>query len=291
MSIRRSFAKIVKAEILARSPRVGANCNVSQELLQKRIRQTASDDPESLAIPNISVFSEHEEDGILLFIFSLIGDATRRCVELGSGDAMECNTTNLLVHWGWTGLLVDADGVNIRAARRFFKKCRRTRAWPPSLVADWLTKSNVNEVLEENGITGTVDLLSIDIDGMDYWIWEAVEVVQPRVVVIEINHLWGDDRAVTVPYSEHFQAVHTAYGTDYAGASLPAMVRLGRRKGYRLVATNRIATNAFFVLDTIKECHLPELDPASCFEHPRARFGRSHRLPGIRDKIWEAVEP
>lgn len=237
-----------------------------------------------------SVFSQHEEDGLLLYIFALVGTETRTAIELCAGNGMECNAANLLIHHRWTGLLCDGDEHNVRQGRSFYSEQRTTRYWPPAFVHDWITRENVNELVSNAGLPRGIDLLSLDIDGMDYWVWEALDVVEPRVVVLEFNHLWGHEEAVTVPYDPHFKATFTQYGSDYAGGSLPAFVTLGKRKGYRLVGTNAYATNAFFLREDIEHPWLPEIPASTCFDHPRARFGMRSRLPLVREKEWTRVE-
>ena len=113
--------------------------------------------------------------------------------------------------------------------------------------------------------------------------------MSPRVVVLEFNHLWGPEVSVTTPYRDDFVGEFTKYGSDYAGASLAAFIKLGKRKGYRFVGTNEVATNAFFVRNEIECDWLPEVDPATCFGHPRAQFGMQERLPAVKDKEWVAI--
>lgn len=235
------------------------------------------------------VHSQFEEDGILLFIFSLIGATNRKCVEVCAGDGIECNTANLLINHRWTGLLCDGNAANIARARQFYSSNPDTRHWPPVIIKEWLTKHNVNSIIKDNGFGGEIDLFSLDIDGVDYWLWEAISCISPRVVVLEFNHLWGPESSVTVPYRDDFVAEFTQYGSDYAGASLSAFVRLNRRKGYRLVGVNAISTNAFFIRNDILCDWLPAIDVSTCFDHPRAQFGMRHRLPGVKDKEWMEV--
>ena len=233
--------------------------------------------------------SQNEEDGILLYIFSLIDVADGTCVEICAGDGLECNTTNLIVNHRWHGLLCDGNSANTARARNYFVQHPDTKYWPPIIVNTWVTRESINQILDVNGFNGTIDLFSLDIDGMDYWVWDALNCVRPRVVVVEFNHLWGPGPSVTVPYDADFKAEFTEYGTDYAGASLAAFVKLGRSKGYRLVGTNAIATNAFFVRADIACPYLLEIDPVTCFDHPRARFGMASRLPNVKNKDWETV--
>jgi hypothetical protein len=236
------------------------------------------------------VFSQNDEDGILLYIFSLIGATNRKCVEICAGDGIECNTANLIINHRWIGLLCDGNKKNVRKAKQFYSNHPDTRFWPPAIVLEWITKDNVNQIIQENGFYNDIDLLSLDIDGIDYWLWKEISCISPRVVVLEFNHLLGPEISVSVPYRDDFVAEFTQFGSDYAGASLKAFVKLGKEKGYRLVGTNMICTNAFFVREDIRCDWLPEIkDISNCFDHPRAIFGMTHRFPGIKEREWVEV--
>ena len=245
--------------------------------------------PFTFADIGYKIYSQHEEDGILIYIFSIISTKSRKCVEICAGDGIECNTANLLVNHKWTGLLIDGNSVNVKRGQQFYKRHPNTRYWTPTFACKWLTADNVNDTISSYGFTGEIDLFSLDIDGIDYWIWKSLTVISPRVVVLEINHLWGATKSVTIPYSSAFRAEYTKDGSDYAGASLPAFVKLGKEKGYRLVGTNAFATNAFFVRNDIEHAWLPEVTAEDCFKHPRALYGINMRLPKVLSKIWESV--
>lgn len=235
-------------------------------------------------------FSQHEEDGLLLYVLSLIGTTNKVCVEMCCGIGRECNTANLLINHRWTGLLLDGSERNVREARRFFHAHADTRTWPPDIIQAWLTRSNLNELIGSRGIIGEIDLLSLDVDGNDLWFWQELDIIQPRVVILEINCLWGAERAVSTPYADDFVAEFTSHGSDYAGASLPAFVSLGKKKGYHLVATNAYATNAIFLRNDAASSLLPEIAAADCFHHPRAKFSHEVRLPNVRDRDWVEVD-
>lgn len=185
--------------------------------------------------------SQNEEDGLVLALFKRIGMTDRRAVEIGCG--MNGGNSGFLVQeCGWSSLMVDAKWACIERVQV------RYAGHPVTAVKRRVTRETVNALLNEHGYTGELDLLSIDIDGVDYWVWEAVTACQPRVVVIEYNWLFGADRAVTVPYNAEFDLAEMAT-RGYRGASLGALVHLASRKGYRLVATERV--NAFFLRNDI----------------------------------------
>jgi len=232
------------------------------------------------------VYSQNDEDGLLVYLFALIGTNSRTCIDIGGGNPYGSNTTNLIVNMGWTGLLIDA-GKNIETSRQFFASNRDTFIYPPRIVNCWVTAENINGIIEQNGFNGEVDLLSIDLDGVDYWIWKNLEVIKPRVVVVEYSNFWGPDRAVTVPYRPDFNRFDTH--PDFCSASLAAYVKLGRQKGYRLVGCNRYGFNAFFVRNGIAEDILSETSLDKCLKHPQAVEGHRDRLPKVITLGWVDV--
>jgi hypothetical protein len=159
--------------------------------------------------------------------------------------------------------------------------------FPPKLRNIWITAENVNQVLMENEITGEIDLLSLDVDGQEYWILKNVGVISPRVIVVEYLDILGPEKAVTVPYKPDFNRFDLH--PDFFGASLPAFVKLCREKGYRLVGVNRYQFNAFFVRDGIEEEILPEISVKQCFTHPKVKWGKKNRLPAVQNMGWVEV--
>ncbi len=238
------------------------------------------------------IFSQADEDGILLYIFSLIGTTGKSCVEICAGDGRECNSANLIINHGWNGLLIDGNKELVEKGREYYGGNRHTYVYPPTFIHAWITKSNVNEVIRSGGIEGDIDLLSIDVDGMDYWIWESIHVINPRVVVIEYNDILGPNETITVPYSENFNAYvyPTTRGMpNYCGASLAAFTKLAKRNGYRLVGCNRYGYNAFFIKNSIGDALIPEVPIETCFTHPKVLWGMKDRFQTVKDFPWERV--
>jgi len=234
-------------------------------------------------------YSQNGEDGILWYVFSLVGTVNKTCVEICAGNGRECNTANLIINHGWTGLLFDGDLDNVETGRRFYRKHPDTFTYPPKFVHGWVTAENVNELVAANGISGEIDLLSLDIDGVDYWIWKAIEAVHPRVVIAEIQAIWGSEVSVTVPYAPDFRAEFIQGFGVYSGASLPAFVKMGRLKGYRLVGVQRYGFNAVFVRNDIGQQWLPEIPAEACFSHPFAKWAFAELRPLVAGRHWETV--
>jgi hypothetical protein len=234
-------------------------------------------------------FSQNGEDGILLYLFALLGAGGRRVLEICAGAGRECNSANLIINHGWEGLLFDGNPENVRRGRQFFASHPDTFTLPPRFVQHWITRENINSLVKENGFTGGIDLLSLDIDGIDYWLWEALDIVSPRVVVAETQCIWGSTRAVTVPYDPQFRAGFVKHFGIYSGASLPAFVRLAARKGYRFVGVQRLGFNAFFVREDLGRDFLPAADPALCLDVPFVRWAQENLLPLVKDQPWVEV--
>jgi hypothetical protein len=213
--------------------------------------------PYDLLSERFGYLSQNEEDGLLLALFKRIGPTDRRFVEIGCG-MNGGNSGFLAQECGWSGLMVDAKTASIE------KVTIRFKGHPVRTVKQPVTREGVNDLLETYGFTGELDLLSIDIDGMDYWVWEAVTACSPRVVAVEYNWLFGSARAVTIPYSSDFD-LSTIGNRAYRGASLAALAHLGRAKGYRLVATERV--NAFFLRNDLSP-DIREIDVVRGYRAP-----------------------
>lgn len=176
-----------------------------------------------------TVFSQCGEDGILDAIIDKIGTTNKYCVEFGVQDGTECNTRFLLQKRSWKGLLMDGAENN-----------------PSFIKKEFITAENINSLFEKYGVPDEFDLLSIDIDGNDYWVWKVIDKkYSPRVVVMEYNASVGPNESKTIEYDPDF----VWDNTDYFGASLLALVNLAKTKGYTLVGCNNMGTNAFFVRD------------------------------------------
>ena len=211
-----------------------------------------------LGASEFQVYSQWGEDGIIQHLLRHVPVRSRIFVEFGVEDFTEANTRFLLVNDNWSGLVLDGNEVNVRAIRRSELYWRYNLKAVPAFI----TRENINDLLSEQGVTGEIGLLSIDVDGVDYWIWEAVNVVAASLVIVEYNARFGPGRAVTVPYDPRFVRGQAHYSAIYYGASLAALVGLGKRKGYAFVGTNTAGNNAFFVRRDLLPPSLPEITSA-----------------------------
>lgn len=212
------------------------------------------------------VFSQFEEDGILLYILTLIGSESRTFIDLGSADGINSNCANLAINHGWTGLFIDGDEDNVRTGRDYYAKHPHTWVSPPQFVCAMICRENINELIRDARLDGEVDLLSIDIDGNDYWVWDAIECITPRVVIVETHVEFGMN-SIVVPYDKDY--VYPGKHPDYHGASPVAMAKLANKKGYRLIGANNYGFNTIYVRNGVGDDVFPEVPVESILRHPR----------------------
>jgi hypothetical protein len=242
------------------------------------------DEVPSLSDTGFRVFSQFEEDGKLLFIFSIIGMDNKTFVEIGSDDGVNSNSANLYFNFGWTGLFIDGNPKSIKRGIKFFGKYPHPWFYKPKFVCAKVTRENINELIKNAGIEGEIGLLSIDIDGNDYWIWEAIDVISPKVVIIETHNEFGMNNIV-VPYDANYS--YPGKHPVYHGASPVAMNNLARRKGYRLAGANELGFNFIFVKNGFADKHIPEVSVESVLIHPSVTEGYK-KFEEIKD--WEYLK-
>jgi hypothetical protein len=263
--LRRRLGRVVALEARLR--------RVQEALGRIELRQLLAQPPDSWHGCEFRVYSQWGEDGLIQHLIHEVPVTRRVFVEFGVEDYTEANTRFLLVNDNWSGLVMDASGENVRRIRE------DALSWQHDLKAAqaFITRENINGLLSQQGLSGDIGLLSIDIDGNDYWVWEAITAVSPAIVVIEYNARFGAERAVTVPYDAGFERAKAHHSMIYYGASLAALWRLGRRKGYALVGCNSAGNNAFFVRADLRPASLPERTPAEAFVAARFRESRDER--------------
>ena len=209
---------------------------IIEELQHKKEFQEAN----SLIPYGFRVYSQNDEDGILQEIFLRIGFETRIFVEFGVGDGLENNTLYLLLQ-GWKGLWIEGDKKNSKKIVKGLKRIIDERQL--IFVKAFVSRENINTIISANIIEAQIDLLSIDIDGNDYHLFDAIKAVEARVVVIEYNAKFKPPMAFCVNYDPK----QRWKGDDYFGASLKFLEIQMKKKNYSLVACSLSGTNAFFV--------------------------------------------
>lgn len=190
-----------------------------------------------------SVFSQWGDDGIIQYLIHTIGITNKTFIEFGVENYREANTRFLLINNNWKGLVIDGSEKNIQ----FIKKDAISWNYSLNAVAKFITKENLNSLIENNGFKGEIGILHIDVDGNDYWLWECLNVVNPEIVIMEYNSVFGNKAAISVPYKADFYVTNEHFSNLYFGASLKAMEHLAIKKGYTLVGSNSNGNNAYFV--------------------------------------------
>jgi len=258
------------------------------QVSQRQLFHYYSDRAKLKEVPQVSetgfrVFSQFEEDGKLLFIFSVLGMTNKTFIEFGSDDGINSNSANLYFHHGWTGLFMDGNSKAIERGKRFFSKFPHPHMFPPKFICTYVNRDNINDLIKNAGFSDEIGLLSIDIDGNDYWVWDAIEQVQPQVVIIETHNEFGMEDII-VPYDENY--VYPGKHPVYHGASPLAMTKLATKKGYRLVGANELGYNFIFVKIGLADKLIPEVSIESLLKHPSNEDARK-RFEEIKD--WEYI--
>ena len=193
------------------------------------------------------VYSQWGEDGIIDWLVNKIPEIPKNFLEIGTQDYKESNTRFLLINKNWDGFLIEADKEDV-------KKIKSQRVyWKHNLVVKnkFITKNNINKVVKNLNIPKKLGLLSLDIDGVDYWILKELTALEPYIIVCEYNSLFGQKKALTVPYKKNFNRSNEHYSNLYYGASIKALENLMKRKNYFLLGTNSAGNNAFFIKKTV----------------------------------------
>jgi hypothetical protein len=203
----------------------------------------ARDSVRSLCEVEFKVFSQWGDDGIIQWLVHHLDLRSRTFVEFGVENYREANTRFLLMNDNWAGLVIDGSQThidNIRKAPYFWQ-------YDLQALCAFIDRDNINDLIASAGFRGEIGILHIDLDGNDYWIWQAIKVVEPEVLILEYNAVFGADRAITTPYDAGFLRTVAHHSNLYFGASLRALHRLSTERGYAFIGCNSAGNNAYFV--------------------------------------------
>ena len=193
------------------------------------------------------VYSQWGEDGIIDWLINKYPEIPKSFLEIGTQDYKESNTRFLLINKNWNGFIIEADKAavkDIKSQRIYWKHNLRA-------INEFITKDNINNVIKKFNIPKKIGLLSLDIDGVDYWVLKKLSALDPSIIVCEYNSLFGQKKSVTVPYKSNFIRSKEHYSNLYYGASINAFIDLMKKKNYFLIGTNSAGNNAFFVKKNI----------------------------------------
>jgi hypothetical protein len=275
MDTKRQRVEVKRQKGEARMARRRAYVRPSQEQIGTLLAtRPVPSDPSDLQGYAMQSMSQHGEAGIVYEVLRRLDFPTRVSVEIGCGS--NGGNSGLLACLGYRALMLDGNAELTAIARDMFE------GLDVSVVNTWVSRETINDTLREHGFTGPVDYLGVDLDGVDYWIWEAIEAVQPLLVVCEHNRLFGPTARATVPYSPTFDRKAPGTPKGYYGVSLAGATLLAQRLGYRLVATHH--DNAFYLRHDLCP-ELRTITPAEGWTMPakprRARYVEPIQEAGV----------
>lgn len=138
----------------------------------------------------------------------------------------------------------------------------------------FLTTENIENTIIESGLPPNIDILSIDVDGNDYWLWDRIHYLSPRIVIIEYNASLGNVVSWATPYDPAFDRFKKHPSGFYCSASLEALHRLGEQKGYKLVGCESGGVNAFFVRSDCLPENLLSVSTQEAYRPHKSRLAR-----------------
>jgi hypothetical protein len=177
----------------------------------------------SLADVEFRVYSQGGEDGIIEWLVERLEIPTHAFIEFGVDTYRESNTRFLLSNPNWRGLIFDGSKENIA----FVRRDDIYRMHDLTAISAFVVRDNINNLIESRKFVGEIGLLSIDIDGNDYWIWEEINIINPVIVVCEYNAIFGDIHPIVIPYDPGFYRTQAHYSNLYFGSTAPASFKKG----------------------------------------------------------------
>ena len=235
-------------------------------------------------------YSQFEEDGIILYLMTMLGIHNGTIVEICCGPGHECMAANLIINHGFKGYLFDGDPLNVAQARSFFAAHKDCLLYKPEIASRWITAENINSLLTEIGCPDEIDFLSLDIDGNDYWIWQAIECIKPKVCCFETHNVIPTDLSLTIPYEPSFNSWKSAQ-PEFRSVSLLAMVQLCERKGYTLIGGHRHGFNVFFLRNDLRSKYLPAITIEEIHSNYWTEYSQSYRWPLVKYLPWVKITP
>lgn len=190
------------------------------------------------------IFSQFGDDGIIQYLIKNVAIKNKVFIEFGVENYLESNTRFLMMNNNWKGFVMDGS----KEAIEDLKKQSWYWKYDLSAKAVFIERENINELLKETGFSD-IGLLHIDLDGNDYHIFTHLDLskLNPAIVILEYNSVFGNERAISIPYQKDFVRTKAHYSNLYWGASLPALQYAADQKGYALIGSNLAGCNAYFV--------------------------------------------
>jgi hypothetical protein len=221
------------------------------------------------------VFSQWGEDGIIQHLTRALEIKNKTFIEFGVESFFEANCRFLMMKDNWSGFVIDGSSKNIKRLKSSYFYWR----YDINAVEAFVTKENINELLLKSAFDEDIGILSIDIDGNDYHVLEAIDTFKPRILICEYNAVFGATRKISIPYDPAFNRTRGHFSNLYWGASLSALTQLAGRKGYSLIGTNSAGSNAFYVRNDLLTERVEVLSAPEIFISSKIRESRN--LDGV----------
>jgi|694.fasta_scaffold72789_2 hypothetical protein len=244
-----------------------------------------SNNPLKFQDVSFRVFSGNGQDGILLYLLTILGIKHYKIIDIGCGNGIIGNSSNLIINHGFHALLIDGDEKSLERGKTFYSKLELIYNNQPQVIKAFLTKENVNSIISNSLPENEVDILSIDIDSVDLYILDTIICISPRIIVLEFNNAWGPKDSKSVPYQDGFTR-EWVDGLLYGSASLAAFNKILKAKGYWLVGCDSSGFDAYFIREG--ENIFPEVSVESCYEQSRSWQATHAKLSDSRlnQKTW-----
>jgi hypothetical protein len=236
----------------------------------------------------LKVFSQWGDDGIIQYLINKLDIPNKTFIEFGVANYEEANTRFLLMHSNWSGLIMDGSKENID----YIKNDEIYWQYDLQAVHAFIDTDNVNGLISSAGFDEELGLLHIDIDGNDYWVWQAVKSVNPIIVIVEYNSLFGSENAWTTPYDPAFTRTNYHHTNLCYGSSLTSLCDMAGEKGYYFIGSNSAGNNAYFIrkdkIADIKPLSISQGYIESKFKESRDKKGGLSFLRG--NQRFEAIK-
>ncbi|MEY4703568.1 MAG: hypothetical protein RIR96_1465 [Bacteroidota bacterium] len=282
-SIKESLVSYRKIEFIhSKSMNDYKDARINMGQIQARLNNEKKD-VKKLSDVEFQVFSQFGDDGIIQFLISHLPIKNKTFIEFGVENYKEANTRFLLVNNYWSGFVIDGSDDNVHQ----IKNDNISGYFDLRSKSSFITKENINELMSSVGFNHQVGLLSIDIDGNDYWVWNQLNVINPDIIISEYNALFGFEEQLTVPYRPDFVRGKSSFFSLY-GASLSALVELAKKKGYFFIGCNSAGNNAYFIKNELREtCIFKEISAEEGYNF--SSFSESRDNQGIRNRGKEKI--
>lgn len=237
-----------------------------------------------------SLFSQNGEDGIIRYLFSEIGFCSKLFLEFGFG-VTESNSLRLILKEGFGGVFIDGNELSVKHFNQAAKSFGITNV---QAISRFLNLNNLETTITQSSLPKEIDLLSVDVDGNDYWFWEAIKSLSPRIVIVEYNASLGPELSLSTPYDPAFNRHQKHSSGFYCGASIKAFEKLGKKKGYSLIGFDSNGVNAFFVRDDCLTENIKVISSPLAYRPHKSRLERGFSVEDqftiIKDMPFVSIE-